>query len=411
MRSAAACVVVALCVASAPAVRAADAAHPGVLVVDRAGVVVVAVWTAHGEAPSLVRVRPDGGARVVHRFVPYDTPGSLALIGDRVYGLDGFPESGGAAFEVAGNRFRTVFRVPDDGFGTIAYDPGVPASAGLAFSIDGGRGALCRPRKGQNRCGAIESVGPSGARRVVTFARPGNVFPLAGAGRSAWFAASDSAGPRVLVLRAGRLATLDTGGRFAIAAAPYGAGVLLALQAGKNDDDVVVASAGAAKLVTLARTHIPATMNAGVTLRTRGRAAYALVRWSGYRANESRLYARTPAGGLRLVHAWHGELGDSVQLHYVDGRGDAIVSAEHRTLAPRATTRGTLLRIGPDGRVRPLPLGPLAARAAVDEAIEGPGGAVWSRLSFYGATVAVVRSSATSARAYPLPAGKRAKPT
>ena len=411
MRSAAAALAFVLCVASAPAARASDAAHPGVLVVDRDGALVVAAGTPNGAVPFIARIGADGRLRIVHRFVPYDTPGSLALIGARVYGLDGFPASGGHAFEVAGSRFRTIFRVPDDGFGTIAYDPGAPARDGLVFAIDGGRGALCHVRHGQAACGAIEVVGPGGARRIATFARPASAFPLAGNGRSAWFAGSDAERPRALELREGRVIPLGTGGRFARAAAPFGAGALFALELGDHVD-VAWAGGGKGPLVTLARVPGVPKANAVVTLRSRGRAAYWLITWSGYQINESRLYELSVEGELRTVKSWQGAPGDSVQLHYVDARGDAIVSTEHREIVGSAsTTRGTLLAIAPDGAIRQLKLGPLAARTAVADAVESPDGGVWSLLGTYGSAVAVVHSDAASARTYMLPAGKPRKST
>lgn len=409
MRSAAAAATFLLCLASTPAARASDPSHLGVLVVERDGAIVVAAGTANGAVPFIARVGPDRRLRVVHRFVPYDTPGSLALIGARVYGLDGFSESGGRAFEVAANRFRTVFRVRDDGFGTIAYDPGVPAGGGLVFSTDGGRGAMCRPRKGRSACGAIEFVGPGGARRMLTSARPGLALPLAGGVDAAWFAVSGAGGSRAVELRDGRFKDLDTGGRVALAAAPFGAGGLLALEAG---DEVIVAWAGGGRgrLVDFARARGVPKAHAGVTMRSGGSLAYLLVTSSGYRVNESRLYVLPRGGGgeLRAVRSWQGALGDSVQLHFVDARGDAVVSTEHRDVSGTPTTRGTLLAVAEGGEVRRLPLGPFGDRAAVVDAVEAPDGGVWSLLGRYGSAVALVRSDAASARTYVLPKGMRA---
>jgi hypothetical protein len=149
----------------------------------------------------------------------------------------------------------------------------------------------------------------------------------------------------------------------------------------------------------------------GVTLRARGRSAYLLLTWSGYRVNESRLYLLGLAGALRPIRSRQGEPGDSVQLHYVDARGDAIVSTEHREVVDRSTTAGTLLAIAPSGAERRLPLGPLGARAAVTDAVESPDGGVWSLLGVYGSAVAVIHSDAAAARTYALPAGKPRKPT
>ena len=409
VRRAAAVATLLLCLASTPAARASDPSHLGVLVVERDGALVVAAGTANGAVPFIARIGTDGRLRVLHRFVPYDTPGSLALIGGRVYGLDGFSESGGRAFEIAGNRFRTVFRVPDEGFGTIAYDPGVPAGGGLVFSTDGGRGAMCRPRKGHSACGAIELVGPGGVRRMLTSARPGLALPLAGGVEAAWFAVSDAGGSRAVELRAGRFKDLDTGGRVALAAAPFGAGGILALEAG---DDVVVAWAGGGRgrLVDFARARGVPKAHAGVTVRSGGSLAYLLVTSSGYRRNESRLFVLPRGGGgeLRAVRSWQGALGDSVQLHFVDARGDAVVSTERRDVSGQPTTRGTLLAVAEGGEVRRLPLGPLGDRAAVVDAVEAPDGSVWSLLGFYGSAVALVRSDAATARTYVLP-GREAR--
>ena len=410
MRSPAAAVALLLCLASTPAARASDRSHLGALVVERDGALVVAAGTANGAVPFIARIGGDGRLRVVHRFVPYDTPGSLALIGARVYGLDGFSESGGRAFEVAGNRFRTVYRVPDDGFGTIAYDPGVSVNDGLVFSIDGGRGVLCRPSKGHSGCVAVEFVGPGGARRMLTPARPGLALPLAGGGEAAWFGVSDAGASRALELREGGFKTLNTRGRVALAAAPYGAAGLLALKAG---DDVIIAYAGGGRgaPVAFASARGVPKAHAVVTLRSRDRIAYMLIASTGYGINESRLYVLPPGGGgeLQAIRTWQGARGDSVRLHFVDARGDAVVSTEHRDVSGTPATRGTLLAVAQSGDVRRLPLGPVGDRAAVDDAVEAAPGGVWSLLGFYGSAVAVVRSDAASARTYLLPAGKLSK--
>ena len=148
-----------------------------------------------------------------------------------------------------------------------------------------------------------------------------------------------------------------------------------------------------------------------VTLRSRDRAAYLLIASTGYGVNESRLYILPPGGGgeLHAIRTWPGAPGDSVRLHFVDARGEAVVSTEHRDVSGSPVTRGTLLAVAQGGDVRQLPLGPLGDRAAVVDAVEAPNGAVWSLLGFYGSAVAVVRSDAVSVRTYMLPAGKSAK--
>jgi hypothetical protein len=388
----------ALALALAPAcaapAAAADAAHPGALAIDRAGAVVVASGVANGEVPTIVRIGADRRLRVVHRFARNDTPGALARVGAYVVGIDGLPESRGRAFVVDGDRFRSVYSVPDDGYGTIAYVDGALAGAGFAFGIDGGRGAACRARKGHSPCGAIEMLGPDGrARRVATFASAAAPWPLAGDGRAAWFSASAPA--RLLVLRGGRVTDVGTGGRPAVAAAPFGAGALVAL---RDAHAVSLAPVTGAALAPGGATIATAGADADVTLRARGRTVYAIVAAGG----TTTLYALAPANAPRAVRSWSG---DFVRLHFVDASGAAVISAEQRTVGDRVATRGALWRIAPNGTATRLPLGALGERAAVDDAIEGPDGAVWSLLTFYGSARGVVRSDRTAATVFPLAAG------
>ncbi|MDQ6943323.1 MAG: hypothetical protein M3169_12520 [Candidatus Eremiobacteraeota bacterium] len=383
-----------LSIAAGTSARAADAAHPGRLVFDRAGAVVVAAGTANGQAASIVRIDPAGGLRVIHRFPLNDVPASLALIGDRVVGINGLPEGGGGAFTVTGTRFRRVFRVPDDGYGTIAYVRGVPASTGFTFAMDGGRGASCRGFKRQTPCGAIEAIGPNGARRIATFGRPTAPYALAGNGRSAWFGAFEP--PRVLDLggRYSPIYTLDP----AVDAAPFFGGALLAL---RGHGQIVVTPIDVTRVIGVA--HIAAPDASDVTLRTRAHTAYLLVTTNGHSGrSKTTLYLFSPTGDTRAVGTWST---DNVQLHYVDAGGDAVVSTEQRTVAGEVTSRGALFRITANGALHRLPLGPWGERGAVDDAIEGPGGAVWSLVSFFGSPLAVVRSDPRSARSYPIPAG------
>jgi hypothetical protein len=389
----------ALSIAAATPARAADAAHPGALVFDRTGALVAAAGTANGQAPSIVRIDPAGRLRVIHRFALNDVPASLALIGGRIVGLHGLPEGHGGAFTVTGARFRSVYRVPDDGYGTIAYARGVPASTGFAFAIDGGRGASCRRKVGAP-CGAIEAIGPAGARRIATFGRPTAPYPLAGDGRSAWFSASDPA--RVLDLggRYSPIYTLDP----TVDAAPFFGGALLAVS---GHGRIVLTPIDVTRPIGVA--HIQVRRPSDVTLRTRARVAYLLVTTDGHSARSaSTLYLFAPSGDTRAIRTWRTDI---VQLHFVDAHGDAVVSTEHRTVSGKVTTRGTLFRITAKGALHRLPLGPFGDRGAVVDAIEGAGGTVWSLVEFYGSPLGVVRSDPRSARTYAIPAGKRTRTT
>ncbi len=98
-----------------------------------------------------------------------------------------------------------------------------------------------------------------------------------------------------------------------------------------------------------------------------------------------------------------------VRLHFVDATGRAVISTETRTVVGTVTTRGALFRIGPHGDASRLPLGALGERAAVDDAIEGPGGAVWSYLTFYGAPAGVIRSERQSSVTFRLDGGNGAR--
>ena len=123
--------------------------------------------------------------------------------------------------------------------------------------------------------------------------------------------------------------------------------------------------------------HIAAPQASDVTLRARARIAYVLVTTNGHSGrSKSTLYRFAPTGDTRAF-----------------GRG-----------AP-TTCSCALFRITANGALHRLPLGPSGERGAVDDAIEGPGGAVWSLVSFFGSPLAVVRSDPHSARSYPIPAG------
>ena len=359
----------------------------------------MAAGVANGELPSIVRIGAGRRMHVVHRFAPNDTPGALALLGANVVGIDGLPESAGRAFVVDGDRFRSVFSVPDNGYGTIAFVRGALMDGGYAFGMEGGRGPACRMRKGHSACGAIEAIGRDArARRIATFASPAEPIPLAGDGRSAWFAARDPA--RLVVVRQGRVRSVATGGRVALDATPFGTGALVAL---RDANAVDVASLAGTALATFAA--IPTGgPYADATLRARDGVAYALISGgAGAPSGESRLYVLAPPSAPRLIRSWESEF---VRLHFVDVRGGAVLSTERRTVGAAApTTRGTLVRIAADGRERRLPLGVLGERAAVEDAIEARDGAVWSLLTFYGSPAGVVRSDGVAAAEYPLQAG------
>ena len=400
-RSTAALFALSLAAACGVPAAAADAAHPGDLIADRGGAIVIAWGASDGSIPAIVRIVPGGPARVVHRFAPYDTPGTLALVGGRVAGLDGYPASGGRAWILGGQRLRTVYRVPDEGYGTIAFTGGAPAEPGLLFAVDGGRGTACRGQR--VHCGAIEALTAGGARRIATFARPTSAYPLAGDGRTAWFTAHDP--ERVIVVRDGRLRDVSTGGRQAVDAAPFGAGAVLTLR--DRRDVLLAALDGVRPLRIVARIHAD-DASARADVRARAGVAYLLVATARFgSAEESRLYTVSGPRSVRLVRSWSDEF---VRLHFVDARGRAVVSTEHRTVGgASSTTRGTLLRVAPSGAASTVPLGALAGRAAVSDAIETPDGAVWSLLGFYGRPVAVVRSGPSTAQAFHVDAGSGQK--
>jgi hypothetical protein len=386
-----------LALASGEPAAASDAAHPGALIAEGSGAIVVGWGTSDGSIPAIVRIAPGGSARILHRFPPYDTPSTLAIVGTRVMGLDGYPESGGHAWMLDGEHVRTVYRVPDEGNGTIAFSGGAPAASGLLFAVDGGRGAACRGR--HVRCGAIEAITAGGPRRIATFARPTSAYPLAGDGRSAWFVANHPA--RIIEVRDSRLRDVSTGGREAVDAAPFGAGAVFTLR--DRNGVLLAAREGTHPLRIVGRIHAPGE-SIRADVRARAAAAYLLVSTKRFgSAEESRLYVVSGRRSVRLVRSWSDEF---VQLHFVDARGRAVVSTEHRTVRmPSRATRGTMLRVAASGAVETVPLGALGSRAAVSDAIETPDGAVWSLLDFYGAPVAVVRSAGHAARTYQVDAG------